>query len=199
MIIFLRAITRIILFFSLAWVLAACDSKPTFKNVDITGSKAFGTNFGLIDVDGRLRTLADYQGKAVVMFFGYTHCPDVCPTTLIEMQEVMSLLGPQAAKVQVIFVTLDPERDTAEVLKQYVPAFNPSFIGLRPANEEALNRLTKEFKIYYKRVPGLSPNTYTIDHTAGSYVFDAKGQLRLYIKHGQGPEVLAQDLKTILQ
>jgi protein SCO1/2 len=199
MIIFLRAITRIILFFSLAWVLAACDSKPTFKNVDITGSKAFGTNFGLIDVDGRLRTLADYQGKAVVMFFGYTHCPDVCPTTLIEMQEVMSLLGPQAAKVQVIFVTLDPERDTAEVLKQYVPAFNPSFIGLRPANEEALNRLTKEFKIYYKRVPGLSPNTYTIDHTAGSYVFDPKGQLRLYIKHGQGPEVLAQDLKTILQ
>ncbi|MEI7565142.1 MAG: SCO family protein [Burkholderiaceae bacterium] len=199
MIIFLRAITRIILFFSLAWVLAACDSKPTFKNVDITGSKAFGTNFALIDVDGKLRTLADYQGKAVVMFFGYTHCPDVCPTTLIEMQEAMRLLGPQAAKVQVIFVTLDPERDTSEVLKQYVPAFNPSFIGLRPANEEALNRLTKEFKIYYKRVPGLSPNTYTIDHTAGSYVFDPKGQLRLYIKHGQGPEVLAQDLKTILQ
>jgi len=199
MIIFLRTITRIILFFSLAWVLAACDSKPTFKNVDITDSKAFGTNFGLIDVDGKLRTLADYQGKAVVMFFGYTHCPDVCPTTLIEMQEVMRLLGPQAAKVQVIFVTLDPERDTSEVLKQYVPAFNPSFIGLRPANEEALNRLTKEFKIYYKRVPGLSPNTYTIDHTAGSYVFDPKGQLRLYIKHGQGPEVLAQDLKTILQ
>ena len=199
MLIFLRAITRIILFFSLAWVLAACDSKPTFKNVDITGSKAFGTNFALIDVDGKLRTLADYQGKAVVMFFGYTHCPDVCPTTLIEMQEVMRLLGPQAAKVQVIFVTLDPERDTSEVLKQYVPAFNPSFIGLRPANEEALNRLTKEFKIYYKRVPGLSPNTYTIDHTAGSYVFDPKGQLRLYIKHGQGPEVLAQDLKTILQ
>jgi protein SCO1/2 len=199
MITFLRAITRIILFFSLAWVLVACDSKPAFKNVDITGSKAFGTNFGLIDVDGKLRTLADYQGKAVVMFFGYTHCPDVCPTTLIEMQEVMRLLGPQAAKVQVIFVTLDPERDTSEVLKQYVPAFNPSFIGLRPANEEALNRLTKEFKIYYKRVPGLSPNTYTIDHTAGSYVFDPKGQLRLYIKHGQGPEVLAQDLKTILQ
>ena len=199
MIIFLRTITRIILFFSLAWVLVACDSKPAFKNVDITGSKAFGTNFGLIDVDGKLRTLADYQGKAVVMFFGYTHCPDVCPTTLIEMQEVMRLLGPQAAKVQVIFVTLDPERDTSEVLKQYVPAFNPSFIGLRPANEEALNRLTKEFKIYYKRVPGLSPNTYTIDHTAGSYVFDPKGQLRLYIKHGQGPEVLAQDLKTILQ
>ena len=199
MITFLRAITRIILFFSLAWVLVACDSKPAFKNVDITGSKAFGTNFGLIDVDGKLRTLADYQGKAVVMFFGYTHCPDVCPTTLIEMQEVMRLLGPQAAKVQVIFVTLDPERDTSEVLKQYVPAFNPSFIGLRPANEEALNRLTKEFKIYYKRVPGLSPNTYTIDHTAGSYVFDQKGQLRLYIKHGQGPEVLAQDLKTILQ
>ena len=199
MITFLRAITRIILFFSLAWVLAACDSKPTFKNVDITGSKAFGTNFGLIDTDGKLRTLADFQGKAVVMFFGYTHCPDVCPTTLIEMQEVMRLLGPQAAKVQVIFVTLDPERDTSEVLKQYVPAFNPSFIGLRPANEEALNRLTKEFKIYYKRVPGLSPNTYTIDHTAGSYVFDPKGQLRLYIKHGQGPEVLAQDLKTILQ
>ena len=199
MIIFLRAITRLILFFSLAWVLVGCDSKPSFKNVDITGSKAFGTNFSLIDADGKTRTLADFKGKAVVMFFGYTHCPDVCPTTLIEMQEAMSLLGLQAAKVQVIFVTLDPERDTPEVLRQYVPAFNPSFIGLRPANEEALNQLTKEFKIYYKRVPGLSPDTYTIDHTAGSYIFDPKGQLRLYVKHGQGPAVLAQDLKAVLQ
>jgi protein SCO1/2 len=186
----------------IAWItlaLVACDSKPNFKNVDITGSKAFGSNFSLLDVDGKTRTLADFKDKAVVMFFGYTHCPDVCPATLIEMQEAMTLLGPQAAKVQVIFITLDPERDTPELLRQYVPAFNPSFIGLRAANENDLNQLTKDFKIYYKRVPGLSPNAYTIDHTAGSYVFDPKGQLRLYIKHGQGPEALAHDLKAVLQ
>jgi protein SCO1/2 len=175
--------------------LAACSPKPEFKNIDITGSTAFGKDFSLVDPDGKVRTLADFKGKVVVMFFGYTQCPDICPTTLTEMQQVMTLLGPQADKVQVLFVTVDPDRDTAAILKQYVP----SFVGLRPADEAALEKVTKDFKIYYKKVPGTSPGSYTIDHTAGSYAFDPEGRLRLYIKHAQGPETLAHDLKELLK
>ncbi|QWD60006.1 SCO family protein [Polynucleobacter sp. MWH-UH35A] len=183
----------------LCFVLTACSPKPEFKNVDITGSKAFGTDFSLVDPDGKVRTLADFKGKVVVMFFGYTQCPDICPTTLTEMQQVMALLGPQSDKVQVLFVTVDPERDTAEILKQYVPAFDPRFLGLRPADEAALEKVTKDFKIYYKKVPGSKPGSYTMDHTAGSYAFDPEGRLRLYIKHAQGPETLAHDLKELLK
>ena len=180
-------------------VLTACSPKPEFKNIDITGSTAFGKDFSLLDPDGKVRTLADFKGKVVVMFFGYTQCPDVCPTTLTEMQQVMTLLGPQSDKVQVLFFSLYPERDTAEILKQYVPAFDPRFLGLRPADEAALERVTKDFKIYYKKVPGTKPGSYTMDHTAGSYAFDPEGRLRLYIKHAQGPETLAHDLKELLK
>ena len=179
--------------------LLACSPKPEFKNIDITSASGFGSDFSLLDVDGKTRTLADFKGKVVVMFFGYTQCPDVCPTTLTEMQQTMVLLGPQADKVQVLFVTVDPARDTAAILKQYVPSFDPRFIGLRPADEAALEKVTKDFKIYYKKVPGLSQGSYTIDHTAGSYVFDPEGHLRLYIKHAQGPETLAHDLKELLK
>ena len=179
--------------------LMACSPKQSFKNVDITGSKKFGTDFTLVDPDGKVRTLADFKGKAVVIFFGYTQCPDVCPTTLTEMQQVMTLLGPQADKVQVLFVTVDPERDSASILKQYVPAFDSRFLGLRPADEAALEKVTKDFMIYYKKVPGSSPGSYTMDHTAGSYAFDPEGHLRLYIKHAQGAETLAQDLKELLK
>jgi protein SCO1 len=192
---FIRSFLVVALFI----VLAACSQKPEFKNVDITGSTAFGKDFSLLDPDGKTRTLADFKGKVVVMFFGYTQCPDVCPTTLMEMQQVMTLMGPQADKVQVLFVTLDPERDTAAILKQYVPAFDPRFLGLRPADEVALEQVTKDFKIYYKKVPGSSPGSYTMDHTAGSYAFDPDGHLRLYIKHAQGPETLAHDLKELLK
>ncbi len=179
--------------------LSACSPKPEFKNIDITGSTAFGKDFSLIDPDGKVRTLADFKGKVVVMFFGYTQCPDICPTTLTEMQQVMALLGPQSDKVQVLFVTVDPERDTAAILKQYVPSFDARFLGLRPADEAALEKVTKDFKIYYKKVPGTSPGSYTMDHTAGSYAFDPQGRLRLYIKHAQGPETLAHDLKELLK
>jgi protein SCO1/2 len=192
-------IARILMLSLMGLALVACSPKPSFKNVDITGSKAFGTDFSLLDPDGKVRTLADFKGKAVVMFFGYTQCPDVCPTTLTEMQQVMTLLGPQADKVQVLFVTVDPERDSASILKQYVPAFDSRFLGLRPADEAALEKVTKDFKIYYKKVPGTSPGSYTIDHTAGSYAFDPEGHLRLYIKHAQGAETLAQDLKELLK
>jgi protein SCO1/2 len=180
-------------------LLMACSPKPEFKNIDITGSTAFGKDFSLVDPDGKVRTLADFKGKVVVMFFGYTQCPDVCPTTLTEMQQVMTILGPKSDKVQVLFVTVDPQRDTAEILKQYVPAFDPRFLGLRPADDAALEKVAKDFKIYYKKVPGISPGSYTIDHTAGSYAFDPEGRLRLYIKHAQGPETLAHDLKELLK
>jgi protein SCO1/2 len=192
-------IARILMLSLVLVALGACSPKPSFKNVDITGSKAFGTNFSLLDPDGKLRMLSDFKGKVVVMFFGYTQCPDICPTTLTEMQQVMTLLGPQADKVQVLFVTVDPERDSASILKQYVPAFDSRFLGLRPADEAALEKTTKDFKIYYKKVPGTSPGSYTMDHTAGSYAFDPEGHLRLYIKHAQGAETLAQDLKELLK
>ena len=179
--------------------LTACSPKPEFKNIDITGSTAFGKDFSLQDPDGKLRTLADFKGKVVVMFFGYTQCPDICPTTLTEMQQVMTLLGPQSDKVQVLFVTVDPERDTAAILKQYVPSFDSRFLGLRPADDAALENVAKDFKIYYKKVPGKNPGSYTMDHMAGSYAFDPQGRLRLYIKHAQGPETLAHDLKELMK
>ena len=184
---------------ALMLILTACSPKPEFKNIDITGSTAFGKDFSLLDPDGKVRTLSDFKGKVVVMFFGYTQCPDICPTTLTEMQQVMSILGPQSNKVQVLFVTVDPQRDTAAILKQYVPAFDPRFLGLLPADDAALEKVAKDFKIYYKKVPGTSPGSYTMDHTAGSYAFDPDGHLRLYIKHAQGPEALAHDLKELLK
>ena len=184
---------------ALLLILTACSPKPEFKNIDITGGTAFGKDFSLVDPDGKVRTLADFKGKVVVMFFGYTQCPDICPTTLTEMQQVMTILGPQSDKVQVLFVTVDPERDTAAILKQYVPAFDPRFLGLRPADDAALEKVAKDFKIYYKKVPGVSSGSYTMDHTAGSYAFDPEGRLRLYIKHAQGPETLAHDLKELLK
>jgi protein SCO1/2 len=178
-------------------ILVAC-SKPSFKNVDITGSKSFGSNFELLDPNGNVKTMADFKGKAVLIFFGYTHCPDVCPATLIEMQEVMKELGPQADRVQVIFITVDPERDTAELMAQYPPAFDSRFLGLRPASEAGLAKVAKDFRVYYNRVPGSNPKNYTMDHTAGSYLFDPTGNLRLYIKHGQGAEPIAHDLRVLL-
>jgi protein SCO1/2 len=184
---------------TLLLILTACSPKPEFKNIDITGGTAFGKDFSLVDPDGKVRTLADFKGKVVVVFFGYTQCPDVCPTTLTEMQQVMTILGPQSDKVQVLFVTVDPQRDTAAILKQYVPAFDPRFLGLRPADDAALEKVAKDFKIYYKKVPGVSSGSYTMDHTAGSYAFDPDGRLRLYIKHAQGPETLAHDLKELLK
>ena len=180
-------------------ILTACSPKPEFKNIDITGSTAFGKDFNLVDPNGKVRTLADFKGKVVVMFFGYTQCPDVCPTTLTEMQQVMTILGPKSDKVQVLFVTVDPQRDTDAILKQYVPAFDSRFLGLRPEDDVALEKVAKDFKIYYKKVPGINPGSYTIDHSAGSYAFDPDGRLRLYIKHTQGPETLAHDLKELLR
>ncbi|MEN7526659.1 MULTISPECIES: SCO family protein [unclassified Cupriavidus] len=179
--------------------LAACGQpKPSFKNVDISGASDFGKDFALQDPTGKTRTMADFKGKVVLMFFGYTHCPDVCPTTMVELKQVMEQMGADADKVQVLFITVDPERDTAQLMGQYVPAFDSRFIGLRPADEVALKKVAKDFKVYYAKVPGTSPLNYTMDHSAGSYVFDQNGQLRLFIRHGQGPEPIAHDLKALM-
>jgi protein SCO1/2 len=179
-------------------VMACSNQNIKFNNVDITGSKAFGKDFSLTDHHGKKRELAEFKGQLVVMFYGFTQCPDVCPTTMTEMQGVMELLGKDASRVQVMFVTVDPERDTQELLSQYVPAFDKRFLGLRPQSTEELEKITKDFKVFYSKVPGKSPTSYTIDHTAGSYVFDTKGQLRLFLKHQQGPQPIAEDLKKLL-
>ena len=181
--------------------LAACDKLPgkqkeAFQNTDVTGLD-YAKGFALTDHTGKPRTLADFKGKVVVVFFGYTQCPDVCPTTMAEMASVMQKLGPLADQVQVLFITLDPERDTQQLLAQYVPAFDKRFIGLRGTPEQTA-KTAKEFKVFYSKVPGTEPGSYTIDHTAGSYVFDRDGRLRLFIHHGQGADPIVHDLRQLL-
>jgi len=186
-----------LLFLTLLLALSACsDPKPQFANTDISYAD-FGKDFALTDHNGQPRTLSDFRGKAVVIFFGYTQCPDVCPTTMTGVAEAMKLLGADAARVQVLFVTVDPERDTQELLAQYVPVFNPSFLGLY-ADAQTIARTAQEFRVFYKKQPGSTPTTYTVDHTAGSYVYDPQGRLRLYIKHGEKPELIAKDLKLLV-
>jgi protein SCO1/2 len=180
-------------------MLTSCSQKLTFNNVDITGSSAFSPAFEMQDPQGNIRHLGDYKGKVVVVFFGYTQCPDVCPTTLFELKKVMELLGPESNQVQVAFITLDPARDTLELLGKYVPSFDSRFIGLRPQTQEALESVVKGYKIVYQKVPSKDPNNYTIDHTAGSYVIDKNGNLRLFVKHNQGEQVLADDLKKLIK
>ena len=180
--------------------LTACDKlgtkPPSFQNTDLTGLD-YARDFALTDHTGKPRTLADFKGKVVLMFFGYTQCPDVCPTTMAEMSAVMKELGPQADQVQVLFVTVDPERDTRELLAQYVPAFDPRFLGLY-GDAAATARVAKEFKVFYAKVPGKTPGSYSMDHTAGSYVFDRNGKIRLFLRHGQGAAPITHDLKQLL-
>ena len=183
--------------------LAACNgpspgaaAKPSFKGVDITGAE-YARTLALTDADGQPRTLADYKGKVVVVFFGYTQCPDVCPTTMAELAEVKRTLGADGARVHGIFVTVDPERDTAALLKAYVANFAPDVVGLRGTPEQ-IKAAAKEFKVFFSKVPGKTDTSYTVDHTAGSYVFDAKGKVRLFTRYGTGPQALADDLKLLL-
>lgn len=190
---------RAVCLIGLTVFIAACGKdQPSFQSLDITGNKEFAQDFSLQDPQGKTRTLADYKGKAVVMFFGYTHCPDVCPTTMAQLGQVMQKLGNDAQRVQVIFVTVDPQRDTAALMAQYAPAFNPSFIGLRPADDAALKQVTKSFRVVANKVPGSTPDNYTIDHTAGIYVFDPSGQLRLFMRPDEPVDAMAQDLKTLI-
>ena len=182
-----------------AAILAACDpGKPQFHGIDITGAD-YAKDFQLTDFDGKPRTLADFKGKAVVMFFGFTQCPDVCPTTMTELAQVKKLLGADGDKVQGLFVSIDPERDTPAVLKEYMQNFDPSFLGLYAGSPEALAALAKDFKVYYKKVDGPTPTSYTMDHTAASFVYDPEGRLRLYTRYGIGAQALADDLKLLIK
>ena len=178
--------------------LAACSAdKPQFNAIDITGAD-YAKGFTLTDHTGQSRSLRDFKGKVVVLFFGYTQCPDVCPTSMTELVEVKRLLGADADKLQGVFVTVDPARDTAELLKAYIANFDPTFVAFIPTTEQ-LAVVAKDYKIYYKRVEGKTPTSYTVDHSAGSYVYDTQGNLRLYSRYGVGPQVMAQDIQTLLK
>ena len=196
------ALGRLALALPVAGVLsigAGCSSdKPSFHNTDITGSDIGKNGFSLIDQNGHARTLADYRGKVAVVFFGFTHCPDVCPTTMIELAEVMKKLGPRADDVQVLFITVDPERDTPELLRQYVPAFDPRFVGLS-GDPDAIARTARDFKVFYQKSRISSSGSYSMDHTAGSYVFDRQGNVRLFVRHGGDVEGLAEDIGRLLK
>nr|WP_054020364.1 SCO family protein [Piscinibacter sakaiensis] len=180
--------------------LAACDRgsprAASFKGVDITGAD-YARRLELSDADGRARSLADFKGKVTVVFFGYTQCPDVCPSTLGELAQVKRALGADGERVQGVFVSVDPARDTPEVLKAYMASFDPGFVALRGTPEQTL-AAAKEFKVYYAKVPGKTESSYTMDHTAGSFVFDASGRVRLFVRYGTGAEALTADLRALL-
>ena len=181
---------------------AGCDSgrrdaPSAFSGVDITGAE-YGKELALSDHTGRPRILADFQGKLVAVFFGYTHCPDVCPTTLAELAQTMKLLGAQADQVQVLFVTLDPARDDAAMLARYVPSFYPSFLGLR-GDDAATVKAARSFRVFFEKQPGKGPQDYSLDHTAGVFVIDRQGRARLFFNLGLRPEQMAADLRVLLR
>jgi protein SCO1/2 len=182
-----------------AGLLAACsaEKKPQFTSIDITGAD-YARDFALSDHNGQMRSIKDFQGKVVVVFFGFTQCPDVCPTSMAELAEIKKMLGADGARLQGLFVTLDPERDTQQVLQAYMGNFDPTFLALRP-DLDKLPQLAKDFKIFYKKVDGKTPGSYTLDHSAGSYIFDPQGRVRLYSRYGTGAAPLAADIRLLLQ
>jgi protein SCO1/2 len=185
-----------------AALLTGCSDKPAdatasgFASIDITGAD-YANAFQLTDHNGQQRTLADFKGKVVVVFFGYTQCPDVCPTSMGELAEAKRLLGADGDKLQGLFISVDPARDTPEVMKQYMASFDPSFLALY-TTADGLPELTKRFRVYYKKVDGQTPTSYTMDHSAGSYVYDTQGRVRLYTRYGSGAAALAGDVKKLL-
>ena len=179
------------------FLMGCSPDKPQFKSIDLTGAD-YAQGFSLTDHNGQLRTLKDFAGKIVVVFFGFTQCPDVCPTSMAELAQVKQQLGADGDKLQAIFITVDPERDTADMLKAYMGNFDPTFLALRPTQEQ-LPQVAKDFKIYYKKVDGKTPGSYTMDHSAGSYVFDEKGRIRLYNRYGSGADGLASDIRLLIK
>jgi protein SCO1/2 len=184
---------------AVALLAAGCgqpDTRPAFRLTDVTGA-AIGKELNLLDHNGKPRTLADFRGKVVVVFFGFAQCPDVCPTTLAELANVAKELGKDADRMQVLFVTVDPERDTPEVLRQYVSSFDSRFLGLY-GDAEATARVAKEFKIFYQKQRVKDSATYSVDHSAGTYIFDREGRLRLYGRYGAGASLLLHDIRILL-
>lgn len=182
-----------------ASALTGCfENKASFVSIDVTGAD-YARDFSLPDQNGKLRSIKDFAGKIVVVFFGFTQCPDVCPATMAELAEIRQMLGKDGERLQAIFVSVDPLRDTPEVLKAYVENFDASFVALRPASAEQLAAMAKDYKVYYKRVEGRTPTSYTMDHTAGSYIYDTRGQLRLFSRYGMGAKALAGDIEQLLK
>ncbi len=188
---------------ALSAALAGCDkpgssSAPAIKflGADITGAD-YARTLALPDVNGQPRTLGDFKGKVTVVFFGYTQCPDVCPTTMTELAQVKKSLGADGDKLQAVFVTIDPERDTPEILKSYMASFDPSFVALRGTLEQT-QATAKEFKVYFAKVPGKTEGSYTMDHSAGAFILDTKGNVRLFERYGAGAEGLAADVKALI-
>ena len=178
--------------------LAACSpDKPQFKSIDLTGAD-YAKDFALPDQNGKARSIKDFAGKVVVVFFGFTQCPDVCPTSMLELAGIKKSLGPDGSKLQVVFISVDPERDTPEILKAYMGNFDPTFLALRPSMEQ-LPVLAKDFKIYYKKVEGRTASSYSMDHSAGNYIYDTQGRLRLYNRYGTGADGLTQDIRLLLK
>lgn len=181
-----------------AAMLAACSpDKPQFRAIDITGAD-YARDFQLTDHNGQPRSIKDFAGKVVVMFFGFTQCPDVCPTALAELAEVKRMLGKDGDRLQALFVTVDPQRDTPEVLKGYMANFDPGFLALRGTPEQ-LAAMAKDYKVYYKKVEGKTPTSYSMDHSAGSFVYDTQGRIRLYTRYGSGAQALADDIRLLLK
>ena len=183
-------------------IFAACtEKKLEFKSVDITGAdyaKDFSADGTMLDHNGTPRSIKDFAGKIVIVFFGFVQCPDVCPTTMAELAEVKKLLGKDGDKLQALLITIDPERDTLPVLKGYMVNFDPTFLALRTTPEK-LAIVAKDFKTYYKKAPGRTDTSYSMDHSAGSFVYDTTGKVRLYTRYGSGPEALASDIKLLLK
>ena len=176
---------------------ACSDKKPDFAAIDVTGAD-YARGFSLADQNGQVRSVRDFAGKVVVVFFGYTQCPDACPTTMAELAEVKKLLGKDGERLQAVFITVDPERDTPEILKAYMGNFDPAFLALIPS-ATALPALAKDFKVYYKKVEGKTPTSYSMDHTAGCYIYDPRGKLRLYTRYGSGAAALAADIALLIK
>jgi protein SCO1/2 len=179
-----------------ALMAAGCSDQPAFHGIDITGAD-YASGFNLVDHNGQPRTLDDFKGQVVVVFFGFTQCPDVCPTSMAEMAQARALLGEQGQRMQGLFVSVDPERDTPEIMREYMASFDDSFLALY-TDLDKLPELAKSFKVYYKKVDGPTPTSYSLDHSAGSYVFDTQGRIRLYHRYNSGAEGLASDLKRLL-
>jgi protein SCO1/2 len=182
---------------SLALLAGCSEQKPTYNAVDVTGAE-YARDFQLTDHNGQPRSIKDFAGKVVVMFFGYTQCPDVCPTSMTELVEVKKLLGKDAERLQGLFVTVDPQRDTPEVLKAYMANFDPTFLALYTTPDK-LQQVAKDYKVFYKKVDGKTETSYTMDHSAGSYIYDTKGQLRLYARYGSGAKAMAADIAQLLK
>ena len=178
-------------------LMAGCsEQKKSFAAIDITGAE-YAQDFALTDHNGQPKSIKDFAGKVVVLFFGYTQCPDVCPTSMTELVEVKRLLGKDGDRLQGLFISLDPARDTPEVLKAYMGNFDPTFLALTTTPEKLVG-VAKDFKVYYKKVEGKTPTSYTMDHSAGSYVYDTQGKVRLYTRYGSGAPALAADIKLLL-